>query len=154
MEISGKGIIFKVFISFAFFIIAGCGGNYSGEAQNMPDYILGTWDISYAKNGNTGEDYPLQNIYGTGIKYGGQLTFNRDFTFSRRIGVTTGETDGYEGTYSIDSLGVITLKFNNGTTNTAVYLTKSREIEYRTNGMEQIPVNEYYTRAIKVPETS
>ena len=30
--------------------------------------IVGDWNICYAENGNTKENYPLQNLYGTGLE--------------------------------------------------------------------------------------
>jgi hypothetical protein len=110
-----------------------------------PDYILGTWTISYAENGNTGENYPLYEFYGTGLEYGGNLTLNTDATFKRYIGITTEETDRYEGTYSVKD-DVITFNFNNGTISTAKYLPSSKEIEYYTEDTNQIPINEYYIK--------
>ncbi|WP_333651634.1 lipocalin family protein [Lacrimispora sp.] len=119
--------------------------NSPAVKDNVPEYIMGTWMISYAKNANTGEDYSLQELYGTGIQYGGTLTFNDDATFKRYIGITTEETDRYEGTYSVQD-NVITLNFYNGTINTAIYLRSTQEIEYYIKDIIEIPIHEYYTK--------
>jgi len=73
------------------------------------------------------------------------LTFNDDATFKRYIGITTEESDGYEGTYSVQD-NVITLNFYNGTINTAKYLQSTQEIEYYIKDIIEIPIHEYYTK--------
>lgn len=107
--------------------------------------ILGDWPIAYAKHANTGEDYPLQDLYGTGIKYGGKLTLFADGTFCRYIGITTGETEHYEGTYQFSG-DEITFHFYDGEVSTAKYLPLDHELEYHTKDSMQTPVNEYYIK--------
>jgi len=113
-------------------------------AEDEKTSILGDWAISYAQNANTGENYPLLYIYGTGIEYGGTLTFHEDNTFERHIGIT-GDEDATKGTYSVQG-DMITLKYDNGSKNTAIYLPSSQEIEYHLEGLDQSPVYEYYMR--------
>ena len=111
--------------------------------DGIPDYLVGSWIIDYAKIRSTGEDYPLQLLYGTGIIYGGTLQLNSDATFSRYIGITTDETDNYEGTYVVNDNN-ITLNYHNGFTGTAEYLPLSQEIVYGVYGTDKIPIDEYY----------
>lgn len=62
--------------------------------------ITGNWEPRTATR--NGEDISLQEIYGTGIKYGGYLTLNSDNTYSRLIGITSDEiTNDLTGTYKI-----------------------------------------------------
>ena len=113
--------------------------------ENIPDYILGNWIISYAENGDTGENYPLYKLYGTGLEYGGNLTLNDDATFKRYIGITTDEAYRYEGTYSVED-DEITFNFIDGAISTAKYLPSSKELEYHTKDTNQVPINEYYIK--------
>ncbi|MBR3254709.1 MAG: hypothetical protein IKF97_00555 [Clostridia bacterium] len=62
--------------------------------------ITGNWEPRTATR--NGEDISLQEIYGTGIRYGGYLTLNSDNTYSRLIGITSDEiTNDLTGTYKI-----------------------------------------------------
>lgn len=118
--------------------------------NGIPNYIIGVWNIQYAKTrgaGTSGEDYSLQDLYGTGIEYGGKLTFNADGTFSRYVGITTDETDKYEGTYILRYDDKILLKYKDGTERTVKYLHSSQEIVYYTWDSNQIPIDEYYIKA-------
>ena len=64
--------------------------------------------------------------------------------FERHIGITSDEI-ATKGTYSVQG-DKITLKYDNGAVNTAIYLPSSREIEYHLDSLEQSPVYEYYIR--------
>ncbi len=117
--------------------------------NGIPNYIIGVWNIQYAKTrgaGTAGEDYPLQDLYGTGIKYGGKLTLNANGTFSRYVGITTDETAKYEGTYILRYEDKILLKYNNGNESTVKYLPSSQEMIYYTWDSNQVPIDEYYTK--------
>lgn len=117
--------------------------------NGIPNHIIGVWNIQYAKTrgaGHAGEDYPLQELYGTGIEYGGKLTFNSDGTFSRYVGITTDEVDKYEGTYILRYDDKILLKYKNGTTSTVKYLPSSQEMVYYTWDSNQVPIEEHYTK--------
>lgn len=129
-------------------IFAGCDKAADAE-KTLHNKIIGDWSISYAKNASTDENIPLQYLYGTGIEYGGVLTFHENNTFERHIGIT-GDEDATKGTYSLDG-DVITLKYDNGVINTAIYLPSSQEIKYRLEGIMQSPVNEYYIRVPDIP---
>ncbi len=106
------------------------------------DDISGEWTIGYARHSGTGEDIPLTELYGSGIKYGGILTVNEDGTFSRYIGITTAETAQYEGTYRFGPQ-VIIFEYHDGTVATAEYLPKTDEIVYRINEY----IDEYYIKS-------
>lgn len=117
--------------------------------SNIPDEILGVWNIRYAKTrgaGTVGENYPLQDLYGTAInEYGGTLTFNADGTFSRYIGITTDETDKYEGTYYLH-YDKIRMKYYDGTERVAKYMPESQEMVYYTWDSNGKPIDEFYQR--------
>lgn len=118
--------------------------------NDIPNNIVGVWDIQYAKTrgaGNAGEDYPLQELYGTDIAlYGGKLTFYADGTFSRYVGTTTDEKDKYEGTYILRYDDKILLQYKDGTTATVKYLSSSQEMVYYTRYANKTPIDEYYTK--------
>ena len=107
--------------------------------------MLGDWSISYAKNMNTHEEYPLQEFYGSGIKYGGTLTLNEDGTFSRYIGITTDETEKYEGTFTHNGT-YITFRYYDGTTAEAKYLPETNEIKYTIKDSKYGYIDEYYNK--------
>lgn len=118
-----------------------------GES-NIPQEILGTWNIRYAKTrgaGTAGENYPLQDLYGTGIKYGGKLTFNEDGTFSRYVGITTDEKENYEGTFYIH-YGKIIMQYYNGIERTAKYLPESQEIVFYNWDYNGQAIDEFYSK--------
>ena len=132
-----KKIAFAVAcIMFVFFM--GCEKAVNGE-KPIDNLILGDWSISNAQNAATGEDIPLQYLYGTGIEYGGILNFHEDNTFERHIGIT-GDEDATKGIYSVQG-DIITLKYDNGTVNTAIFLPSSHEIQYHLKD-----IFEYYVR--------
>ena len=112
--------------------------------DDISDFIIGVWKIQFAKNGTDGTDYPLQNLYGTGIQYGGTLTLNNDNTFAKLMGITDDTSDN-EGTFSIVG-NVITFKFKDGSTEEAVYLSSSQEIEYHTYDIFDTLIYEYFTK--------
>jgi hypothetical protein len=107
--------------------------------------ISGRWEISHATDGN-GADYSLQTIYGTGISYGGVLSLNDDGTFSKYIGITNGDSDAYEGSYSVEG-DILRLEYRNGTVEEAEYLPESDQIkieqeDFLSDGM----IAEYWER--------
>ncbi len=110
------------------------------HSTNYPSNLVGTWHISYATEIATGKEYDLQALYGSGIKYGGALIFNRNGTFSRYIGINTGEKDAHEGKYTVDD-GVIALEYYNGEKKIAYY--KNNEIQY-VNEIDDINIYEFY----------
>lgn len=74
-----------------------------------------------------GKEVSLETIYGTGyVKYGDELTFNTDGTFTAYIGVTAGN-DSSTGTYKLrltnNSQPEIELCYNNDTTTVASVVT-------------------------------
>lgn len=119
------------------------------EKSNIPKEILGVWNIKYAKTrgaGTAGEDYSLRDLYGIAIdEYGGTLTFNDDGTFTRYIGITTDETDSYEGTYYLH-YGKIKMKYYDGTERTAEYMPKNQEMVYYTWDSSGKAINEFYQK--------
>lgn len=117
--------------------------------SNIPEEILGTWNIRYAKTRGVGravENYPLQDLYGTGIQYGGKLTFKEDGTFSRYVGITTDETEKYEGTYYIHYDEKIMMQYYDGTERTAKYLPESQEIVLYTWDNNGQAIDEFYSK--------
>jgi len=114
--------------------------------DDIPDYLIGIWKIKYAKYGIDRTDYPLQYLYGSGIKYGGELTINRNNTFSKYIGIT-GETSENEGSYYLKGNSIF-FKFNSGRIEEAVYLPSSQEIEYHKQDVDNTPIYEYFTKEI------
>ena len=115
------------------------------SAENdISDLIIGVWKLKFAKEGTGGADYPLQNLYGTGIQYGGTLTLNKDNTFIKLMGITD-EISENEGTFSSEE-NVITFKFKDGHTEEAVYLSLSKEIEYHTQDIYETLIYEYFTK--------
>lgn len=77
--------------------------------------LAGKWEPSSATY--NGEKISLQDIYGSGIKYGGYLTLNLDNTYSELIGIYSDEKevmDGLLGTYEIYGNDII-FTANNGT---------------------------------------
>jgi len=150
MKISRKTI--RIFLLFLLFITAGCDKsrtqsvtpsssaaykpfgepvNLDGNASNdISAFITGVWKIRlYAKNAGDGSDYDLQSYYGSGLKYGGTLTFYEGGNFTKYVGITTGDHENHEGTYSVRG-NEITFKFNGGNIEKAVYLPSIQEIEY------------------------
>ena len=125
-------------------IISNSTNTTESTENDAPNFIIGDWNIKSAKHGITRTDYPLQYLYGTGIKYGGTLTLNKDNTFTKYIGIT-GETSENEGSYSLRG-NTISFKFDSGRTEEAMYLPSSREIEYHTQDVQGIPVYEYFTK--------
>lgn len=74
--------------------------------------ISGNWEPKVATR--NGREISLQEIYGTGISYGGYLTLNSDNTYSRFIGITSDElTNDLTGTYEIVGNKII-FTTNNG----------------------------------------
>lgn len=77
---------------------------YKKERSNTQ--IISGYDIAHNWKPSTatkdGKEISLQEIYGTGIQYGGFLTLNKDNTYSRLIGITSDEVEkDLTGTYEI-----------------------------------------------------
>ena len=94
------------------------------STQNLSGFSLArNWEPRTATR--DGVEISLQEIYGTGIKYGGYLTLNNDNTYSRFIGITSDELQNdLTGTYEVKANNIIfttksgkkeSAKFNNGT---------------------------------------
>lgn len=83
------------------------------STQNLAGYDLaGNWEPKTATR--NGKEISLQEIYGTGISYGGYLTLNSDNTYSRFIGITSDElTNDLTGTYEVKANNII-FTTNNG----------------------------------------
>lgn len=108
--------------------------------------MIGSWEISYA-TGKDDEDYSLQNIYGTGISYGGVLTLNQDGTFSKYIGITTNDPDSYEGIYTVSG-NSIRLTYRNNRIENAAYLPDSDEIKLQNEDFsDNSVIYEYFVRS-------
>ena len=91
--------------------------NYNGENEEDAIYlqetnavdkniltkadILGHWEVQRATYKSTGEELPLQHLYGTGIAYGGGVDFFEDGTAKEEIGITSGEELDSKITYTI-----------------------------------------------------
>ncbi len=121
----------------------------TNTTNGIPNYLLGEWNLQYAKTrgaGEIGKEYPLEDLYGKDIAYGCTLTFHSDGTFSRYVENTTGEDENDEGTYILRYDDKILLRYKNGKTNTVKYLSQSQEIVYYTWDSNQQPINEYYSK--------
>ncbi|MCL2342734.1 MAG: hypothetical protein FWC62_02410, partial [Firmicutes bacterium] len=115
------------------------------EANGLEGYLTGAWNISYAKDSATGADISLQTLYGSGIGNGGTLTLNADGTFSKYIGVTDGDKNTHEGTYTLSGAGNdIAFTFYSGQTAQGFYLPQDGVLLFR-NGASG--ANEYFNRA-------
>lgn len=71
----------------------------NSEKEELRDAILGEWKPVSAK-GKDGEQYSLQLIWGTGIKYGGTFNIYENGSYTEYIGII-GETDPLEGIWEI-----------------------------------------------------
>ncbi len=117
----------------------------AGQDQDVQALIVGGWDINRAENTQSGEAIPLNDLYGTGIRYGGELMFDAEGTFSRYIGVTDGEKASHWGTYSVTGNG-IALTYDNGQTVSAEYDPETGEMRYYLEDDPAAAVTEYYVR--------
>ncbi len=104
--------------------------------------LIGSWAIYYAVDVSSGNEYPLQKLYGTGIKYGGNLVFFEDGSFSKNVGITD-DVKACEGKYTVTN-NKITLVFDNNRIDEAIYLESDNLIEYHTYDAYSKPVYEYY----------
>lgn len=117
--------------------------------NNIPNYIIGSWTIKYAKTRSTeimDKDYPLQDLYGKDISYNKSLSFNADGTFSRYVGTILDGEEHHEGTYLLRYQNKILLQYKDGKTATVEYLPESKEMVYYTRDANQIAINEYYIK--------
>jgi len=131
------------------FFIIGCSNNPIEEINDyIPADIIGVWQIQFAENATDGTDYPIQWLYGSGIRYGGSFRFNDDGTFSRYVGITTNIADDYEGTFSVNG-NDITLNFGNGSVGTARFLPERQLIECHRWEAWEIPVYVYFARDVE-----
>lgn len=64
--------------------------------------ILGHWEVEKATYKSTDKELPLQELYGTGISYGGGVDFFEDGTTNEEIGITSGEGGSSKITYTIE----------------------------------------------------
>ena len=134
-------------VALLLFLVIGCGVLQIEEVKyDVPSAdIVGVWQIQFAESTIDGTDYPLQWLYGSGIRYGGSFRFNDDGTFSRFVGIHTGELDNYTGIFSVNG-NDITLNFGNGRIGTAKFLTERQLIQcYRWKAWEY-PVYVYFAR--------
>ena len=135
-----KKIFVCVLISI---IITSCN---TSANDDIFDLITGDWEISHAIIKETNEEYSLQNIYGTGIEYGGILSLNQDGTFNKYIGITDGSVDSHEGEYHV--LGnSISLEYRNGEIESAVYIPDVDEIQLENERYSgENTIYEYFVR--------
>jgi hypothetical protein len=108
--------------------------------------VIGKWVLCYAKDKETNEDYSLQLLYGTGIKFGGFLSLNDDKTFSLYIGITDDDVDSHEGVFTVEGSS-IALEYNNGVVMNAKFITLTDEIRVETTGMSGNTVFMFFGRS-------
>lgn len=130
-------------------LLCGCGTlSGSRKSENPSDKtqdLVGTWTLRYATNVSDGAEYPLQKVYGTGIQYGGELTLHPDRKFSRYVGIHSGETEHYEGTYTVSGSS-ITFRYHDGTVGKARYDEKKNQILYITPLHDEGEIYEHYKK--------
>lgn len=99
------------------------------STQNLSGYSLARdWDPKTATK--NGKEISLQEIYGTGIQYGGYLTLNSDNTYSRLIGITSDEVEkDLTGTYEVKSNDIV-LTTKNGKTEKAKFVNGTIVYDY------------------------
>jgi len=112
--------------------------------DDISDLIIGVWKIQFAKEGIDGTEYPLQNLYGTGIQYGGTLTLDKDGFFTKLMGITDDISDN-KGAFSLKG-NVITFLFKDGSIEEAIYFPSSQEIEYHTRDIFDTLIYEYFVK--------
>ena len=93
--------------------------------------ILGHWEVKKAAYKSTGEEIYLQELYGTGIAYGGGVDFFEDGTTSEAIGITSGEDDELKITYNIEE-NVIKIWVNNEVIREYEYIKDSNGVCLRS----------------------
>ena len=131
---------FLIICILCFIFITGC--QETQDNNSTINAIVGKWDIDSAERISTGENYPLQYLYGTGIEYGGVLEFYSDGTFSRWIGITDGDKSSHEGTYHLSGDN-IRLEYKNGIIDEVIY-DSSDTLKYQNSALDAV---ELYKRS-------
>jgi len=111
--------------------------------DSVPSHIIGVWNIYRAEIVETGEEYPLQLLYGSGIHFGGILTINDNGTFSKYIGIHSGEIERHEGTYHFEN-NMISFVYLNNHMSFADYLIDLHEIRYYAYTNDGLRIGEYF----------